>query len=290
MDQTRLTFSQAEGLEPIPGPLALGELSQELRASIWAAIYRSMQECRTMTSGVFPQQYLRDPWASILRRKHLYADHKPIDEFHVSYEHHEGEIKTLILAWPYNRVFDFLQHVLGDEGCPPGLAQLLQFEFTRSQAAYDIIEKTIVPRALKEEGDTLRAAFAALGAGQFAGAREHLISAAENLTKSNFADSVRESIHAVESVAKVISGDHAASLRSVLDSIAKTVPIHGAFKDGLNKIYGYASDEKGIRHSLLGEASKVDSPDAQFMLGACASFISYLIGKARASGLVQEKP
>ncbi|MBI3025894.1 MAG: hypothetical protein HYY66_09550 [Candidatus Tectomicrobia bacterium] len=170
MDRAKLTFSQAEGLEPIPGPLALGELPQELRASIWAAIYRSMQECRAMTSGIYHQEYLRDPWASILRRKHLYADHRPIDEFQVSYEHDEREVKDLILALPYNKVFDFLQHVLRDKGCPPGLAQLLQSEFTRSQAAYDVIEKTIVSRALKEEGDTLRAAFAALGTGQFAGA------------------------------------------------------------------------------------------------------------------------
>ena len=48
------------------------------------------------------------------------------------------------------------------------------------------------------------------------------------------------------------------------------------------KIYGYSNAEKGIRHPMLDESSaKVDEIDAQFMFGACASFISYLIAKAR---------
>jgi len=48
----------------------------------------------------------------------------------------------------------------------------------------------------------------------------------------------------------------------------------------------YTNDEKGIRHALVDEGTaKVDEADALFMLGACAAFVSYLITKARMSGL-----
>ena len=48
----------------------------------------------------------------------------------------------------------------------------------------------------------------------------------------------------------------------------------------------YTNDEKGIRHALLDDGTaKVDEADALFTLGACAAFVSYLINKARMSGL-----
>ena len=66
--------------------------------------------------------------------------------------------------------------------------------------------------------------------------------------------------------------------------------MHGALKKGFLSIYGYTSDEQGIRHPLLDtQAAKVDEADALFMIGACAAFVSYLINKARASDLLQKK-
>jgi thiaminase len=64
--------------------------------------------------------------------------------------------------------------------------------------------------------------------------------------------------------------------------------IHGALKKGFAAIYGFSSDEQGIRHPLLEkEAPAVDEADAQFMISACAAFVSYLINKARAAGLLK---
>jgi hypothetical protein len=52
-------------------------------------------------------------------------------------------------------------------------------------------------------------------------------------------------------------------------------------------LYGYTSDEKGIRHPLLGsDVAKVHMPEAVFMYGACAAFITYLVARAREVGLL----
>jgi hypothetical protein len=102
----------------------------------------------------------------------------------------------------------------------------------------------------------------------------------------NFADSVRESVHAVESVSRAI--EPTAELSKALAELEKTASIHPALKKGFSAIYGYTSDEKGIRHPLIdsGEAA-VDETDALFMIGACSSFVSYLIGKGRKAGLLK---
>ena len=60
-------------------------------------------------------------------------------------------------------------------------------------------------------------------------------------------------------------------------------------KSGFEKLYGYSSDEKGIRHALLDDpAAQVDETDALFMIGACAAFVSYLINKARNADLLKK--
>jgi hypothetical protein len=65
------------------------------------------------------------------------------------------------------------------------------------------------------------------------------------------------------------------------------VRIHPALGKGFGSLYGFTSDEKGIRHALLDEpAAQVDETDALYMLGSCASFVSYLINKARHEGLL----
>ncbi|HAE28382.1 MAG TPA: hypothetical protein DCG58_14560, partial [Hyphomonas adhaerens] len=52
-------------------------------------------------------------------------------------------------------------------------------------------------------------------------------------------------------------------------------------KPGAVQLYGYTSDEEGVRHALVfNEKSTVDEVDALFMLGACASFVSYLLARA----------
>jgi hypothetical protein len=99
---------------------------------------------------------------------------------------------------------------------------------------------------------------------------------------------VRDSIHAVESVARTLWPTN--KLSDALNQLERSAPIHGALKNGFLSIYGYTSNEQGIRHPLLdARSAKVDEADALFMIGACAAFVSYLINKARSAGLLQKK-
>jgi hypothetical protein len=122
-------------------------------------------------------------------------------------------------------------------------------------------------------------------AAEFHGARAHLRNAGSELTAGNYADSIRESIQAVESVARVLEPS-AKSLAPALAKLEKSVRIHHNLQAGFGQLYNFTSDEKGIRHQLLDKlGAKVDETDALYMLGSCAAFVSYLINKARQAWL-----
>jgi hypothetical protein len=131
-------------------------------------------------------------------------------------------------------------------------------------------------------------AFAATKQPVFRGAGTHLRLAVESLNGGRYADTVRESVHAVESAARVLSEDAKASLPPAIQQLETKLGMHPAFKKALLSLYGYTSDEAGIRHSLLEDEARVDMHDALFMLGACASFATFLIGKARTAGMISE--
>jgi hypothetical protein len=143
----------------------------------------------------------------------------------------------------------------------------------------------ICPLGSDAEAATVEKAFSDLKGSGLAGAREHLKSAATELSGGNFSDSIRESIHAVESVTRTLepSGDFS----KALVKLEQKTNIHPAMKKGFLALYGFSSDEQGIRHPLLEkEAPSVDEADAMFMIGACSAFVSYLVNKARAAGLL----
>ncbi|MBN1881470.1 MAG: hypothetical protein JW885_04790 [Deltaproteobacteria bacterium] len=65
----------------------------------------------------------------------------------------------------------------------------------------------------------------------------------------------------------------------------KIIDLHQALKEGFDKIYGWTSDEGGIRHGFFGEGSDVNKEDASFMLVAASAFVNYLKEKAIKAGV-----
>jgi len=109
--------------------------------------------------------------------------------------------------------------------------------------------------------------------------KAHLQESAKFIRNGKWADSVRESIHAVESlVGKMDIKSN--TLGGALAEIEKLGHLHPALKKGFSNLYGYSSDEQGIRHALTeGESPNVSQADALYMLGSCASFVSYILAQ-----------
>ena len=275
-DRKRLTFEQAEGAEPLlPSQLALKEISRELRIRLWEKLHSSFNSDN------------HSNWDEILRRKHVYRDLRPHDEFPMIRLSVRSEVKQLIINENYLQVFGLLQWMLRQPEIPQRLHEDIEDALRQSRAAYAVFDRdTIIPVGSDAERETLARAFADVAASEFHGARAHLRNAGSELTAGEYGPSIRESIHAVEAVARVLEPG-AQTLRPALLKLEKSVRIHPALGKGFGSLYGFTSDEKGIRHALLDEpVAQVDEADALYMLGSCAAFVSYLINKARQVGLL----
>jgi hypothetical protein len=282
-DRKRLTFEQAEGAEPLPSQLKLGEISPELRSRLWAIFHDLLAEAR----ADYPHDALDGELVQVLRDWHVVRRFRAADEFNPSYQHWVERLKPIFLEGHYTKMLGFVQWVLRHEDKPLLLERDVANALRKSRSAYAVFEgDAIVPIGSDAERETLGRAFADVAASEFNGARMHLRNAGSELMASNYGPSIRESIHAVEAVARVLEPG-TQTLGPALSKLEKSVRIHPALAKGFSSLYGFTSDEKGIRHALLDEpVAQVDETDALYMLGSCAAFVSYLINKARQAGLL----
>lgn len=271
------SFSQQQGLEPLPKPLALGELPLEVRNLLWTTIYFYVQKDK-------PQYYDiqgNAKWYGILYRLHVWHWKLPGDEFDPNFKAQCERLKGAIQKSPYNKVFDLVQFILRDPDCPLPLPDKIVSLFKSENIAYTILDKdTIIPSVSEEDGKTYLNAMKVTSE-KFPGSRRHLKNSGEEVSKGNWANSIRESIHAVESVMKALVGDESADFRGAIGALSKKMEFHGALKAGFEKLYAYTNDEKGIRHSLLLSEANVDKHDAIFMLSSCSAFVTFLVNKAQ---------
>jgi hypothetical protein len=286
-ERRKLTFEQAEGVEPLPSQLQLKEISPELSARLFELIHNEFNRSSRYVDTFSGKWVLMEPWMNVLLRYHIERLRLASDEFISDLRPNLARIKKIIFGNDYTQIFGFLQFALRTRLPDRAFIDELKRVLLVSRAAYAVVENdTIVPITSEAEGQILIKALSDLSLSGLAGAKAHLKDAAERLTSGEYASSIRESIHSVESVARWLAPS--GKLGEALAKLEASVLIHGALKSGFSSIYGYTSDEKGIRHALIDEAApKVDQTDAIFMLGACAAFDSYLIGKARSAGLLK---
>ncbi len=277
LDPGMLTFSQAQGYEDLPGPLKLGELPDEARTHIWNVFYIFTSKG---TIRIYGDVSVSRVWARILTAKHSIHDKLPLDEWKNLLKYNQRQLRQSIETLPFNEVFDMIQFVLRRPEYPQKFVDGMKDAFASSRLAYAIDDgppPTVIPSVTVEEGKTILESLETLREAGLGGSAAHLRKAAECINGQDWAGSVRESIHAVESVARQLDPKASQTLAPALKSLEKSGTLHPALKEAFTKLYGYTSNEQGIRHAHLGQDSaNVGMDEAVFMLGACASFSSYL--------------
>ena len=193
-------------------------------------------------------------------------------------------LKDAILHGRFNKVLDLVKIMVNDRKYGEKLAKPIGESFEICAAAYYLdmsrCPYQFFPCSNEAQGEATREAIKTIRDGGMEGAATHLRDAAAHINAQQFADSISDSIHAVESVARRID-PKSKTLGPALNSLEKAGLIkHPVLKEAFSKLYGYASDEQGIRHPLLEKNSPdVDLDEAIFMFGACASFAAYLVSK-----------
>ena len=206
-------------------------------------------------------------------------DNRPLDSFGAI-----DVVKAYFFSCQWHEVYNILEfilaHIYDDKVIDATNATL-----ERELAAYRFVGGVFTDITDKQELEMLNAA---LADNDFPGVRQHLQRALELLSdrkNPDYRNSIKESISAVENLARIISGNDKATLGDALKEMEWSGKLHTALKAGFSALYGYTNDADGIRHAMLDEPN-LTTADAMFFFLSCTSFINYLKSKM----LAAEKP
>ena len=283
-----MKFSQRIGKTHLTKEIQLESIDNDLKNGLWNIydlfILQKISDHHDYSINMKPSVFFSNSlW-------HHYFK-KPIDQIPYQFYRVQSELRNYFFSCEWYNLYDFIEfnidlanenifrHTINTENLYQSFNWILEREF----AGYRFIGKKLSPitnpTEIKEieESFSLTESFTSLKS-----CNTHLISALSKLSdrlNPDYRNSIKESISALESIAKIISNNPKDSLGGALDKIKGKLKIHSALERGFKQIYGYTSDTDGIRHAMT-EGTTCDFEDAKFMLVSCSAFINYLVVKA----------
>lgn len=291
-----MTFSQRMGLVNVRNAIQVESLDSETRVAIWnillpfiSAIEREYSPiARSIWMDLYQQPADRVPQ---MRRAHyeIVSDEELYCRF----------FRQKVIDGNWYECLDFVEYVANEErrrewhialydnmerkykAYVPGPDNFNGI-FEQYMVGYRFVNGEITPIANTTEIQSIEDAIENAQASVqelLSKALKHL----SNRTNPDYAKSVECAISAVEAQCCIILGLDKVTLGDALKQLEKRgVRLHPALKDSFLKLYGFTSNEAGIRHGTI-KPSNVDQSLAKFMLVSCSAFVNYLIANGQCS-------
>jgi AbiJ N-terminal domain 4 len=279
-------FSQRIGAVATPNIIQLESVSDELRNSIWNFIVSLFGEG---DSG----------WWRISEQSAQFFFKTPVDELPVYNYDRQEWLKKRFYSLAWYEVYDYCEFIVEwyertnvrQRYRSDQLALVFNKVYEEELSGYRFIGGELAPISSPSEVEAIETALTTTRSTGLVGAHAHLSTALSLLAKRpdpDFRNSIKESISAVEALAKQLGSEDSQGLSGALTELGKKVSLHGGLRAGLLSLYGYTSDQGGIRHAML-EEPQLGYDDAKYMAVACSAFVNYLAAKAQAAGLLARK-
>jgi hypothetical protein len=274
-----MRFSQRQGITEIKAELEKEELSEELLNTLWTMVLELVIDLRSNDKQYGERHspksvYYRELWIHFFKI--------PIDELPwINGRVDAYNAKAIVRNWFFKAVWyeilDFIEYTskFNDQ-----FQTACNVYLKREMSAYRFIDGVLCEINSKEEVVEIQDALK--NTDPFVPVKTHLkaaIGLMSNRDNPDFRNSIKESISAVESLCKIILKNDKTTLGQALKEIEVKHSIPGSLKSAFSALYGYTSDEGGIRHALLESGVTVELEEARFMLVTCSAFINYLISK-----------
>jgi len=268
-----MLFSERYGFEPVRQALQVESMDQVLRNGLW----------NSYSIFLVPElQYQENEQINLNLWLEFFK--KRIDD------RQYGNIDNYIEHWFFDiswyKIYDFLEFFIDEEF--DGEAPIDEFInecnriLEREMSAYRFVDGKIAPITSEVEIAAIEEATQQTEDG-WSPVTQHFRTSLAMLSdrqQPNYRNSVKESISAVESACKIITDNPKATLGDALKALERSGQLHTALKDGFSKLYGYTSDEGGIRHALTETSNPPNFEEAKFMLVTCSAFVNYLRAKS----------
>ncbi|WOI23600.1 AbiJ-NTD4 domain-containing protein [Nonlabens ulvanivorans] len=282
-----MRFSQRIGQTPVNKEIQLEYVDEELTNGLWNLVKMLFIDKLAKYADYGKSDF--DKFSEILWHNFYKMPIDTIPEYKSSVEKY---IRERFFNFYWYEIYDFLEFIIeiqNNQGEKNKFINSVNGILEREFAGYRIINEKVAPISNQLEFEEVSFA---LDKTKFLtaleGANIHLTNAIDLISDKknpNYRNSVKESISAVESTCRIITGEN--TLGKALNKLeSKGLNLNNQLKSGFDKIYAYTNDkDNGIRHAIVTAPIEPDFADAKYMLISCSSFINYLITKAEKIGI-----
>ncbi|MFA6571989.1 MAG: hypothetical protein WCT77_12225 [Bacteroidota bacterium] len=282
-----MNFSQRIGEKPAFKEIQLHQIDSELRITLWNIVKMSyldfLDKAKHSRMSIF-RAFAFTTWFNFYKL--------PVDQISIYDSDIEKFIRHRFFNDKWFEIYDFIEFIINidfNEDIKTEFIKTLNNALEKEFSGYRIINNIVAPISNQIELEEVANSISNTNnLTALEGVNIHMNSALEFISDKknpNYRNSIKESISAVESTCRVITGE--STLGKALDKFeTKGLIINNQLQAGFEKIYAYTNDkDTGIRHAIVEQANEPDFEDAKYMLVSCSSFINYLIGKAEKIGL-----
>ena len=214
-------FSERKGIHPIAVDLQITGMSADLRNSLWNVLNIWLWESQNFMSVQHGDPlvilFARFLWFKFFKR--------PVDEIPDNRYQIVPAVKKYFFSCGWNEVYDFIEFVVSmplGEGLQQQFNDVLESEL----AGYRFIDGVLADVTSEQEVEALQEA---LADDRFGAVGAHLRRALELLSDRkapDYRNSIKESVSAVESMAKIIAGQEKATLGDALRVVLRDSAFH----------------------------------------------------------------
>lgn len=279
-----MRFSERFGYRKVRESIQLESIDEPLRNALWNVLKIHVWDNAQSSSGMYPGYYLSKDSNPDLNRLcqrlwfHFFKE--PLDQLDQDWTKVLKQLRQYFFGSAWYEVYDFIEFV-GDnysrhqfrDQFVAACNAVLECEVS----GYRFVDGLISPITEQEQLDEIGQALER-DAGPV---HTHLRRALELLSDRSAPDyrnSIKESISAVESLVAKTVAEEKGTLGQLIRKLEQEIGLHPALGRSFSSLYGYTSDEGGIRHALM-EAEVVSFADAKFFLVVCSAFINFVDGK-----------
>jgi hypothetical protein len=260
------TFSQRYGYTDYPTAIQHQSLDDRTRMDLWNLI-----EAMFLNHG--------EPLVS---PELIWTDYLGEMRSGYNFSPYRKALQNIVFQQEWYRVYDLVQalvqytdsNVYRDDRRP--LVTLFNSVLTLNRAGCRIVDDVVTEITDQAEMTAIEDAIASASPES----RTHIKNALTllaNRDDAQYAKSINESMLAAEAAARELApGKPKATLGDALNSVTRSgnAGFHPALVDGWKKLYGFTSDDGGIRHALHEGAIPPTQELAQYFVVTCSAFVN----------------
>ena len=282
LDDASLNFAERHGYVPMPDTTNY-KLCHEFRDAIGNYVNKNFPPLKESSFQPEADKKAHKSWlgASIAFQK----DVRKLSYRDVATEYPKckGVLLDVFLNGEFWEILSVLEWVLRYSSQESYAHMAVRSLFDLNFVPYVIGDSTdpicIAPTETPESSAAIAEAFEQVHQSGVTNAHQNLRSAASHINAGKFSNSVADSIHAVEAMARDITGK--ANLGPALKALEKEKLIENPLlKEGITKLYAYASDT--VRHGqpqAKAQKAKITRDEALLVFSTCVAISGFLASK-----------